>query len=628
MLGKLNGNWQTGRCSSRLVGAVPNGELDKLRLDGRDGAATAQSVMRDPRSHFVGDDRSFNSIVRAAVGWVGVTMQPTDDFASLANKLGVARSLLIQSDRVAAMTGVEVIDMIDIALMLYRIGQDKRYSQIVQFLRIDDGATTDVVFTTVIKGAANSIKGYVYDSGATLHVTPSAIPGSVGGVGIEVTTADGSTQRGDRVGAIGTLSGIHIVPDFERELLSAGKLIDATAGGAHVITSGGVYEIAPGEMDQISAVLARAPIATRSDDTGGLYICNKKAFGMSVSTPENPATVFHEAAGHVSRDYMPWLLKNPSQVDGKLPYTQKDVVEMLPCFGCSAGMFKRGSFTGSWDSINSSSDAICFTDTFGPTKTAAIGGYHHAQLFVTRRSRTSGVVLMKRAADAPNAVAKFFETSGMKYRSIPTVMYMDNASENIGPAMRTVLSDAGCRAEYCAPHGGDNNIAEVYIGIVTRGARALLAQAGLDTKFWGLAWLHFNHLRNMLPCKYNYKRMSSFQIEFGKPPDVTKLIPFGAIGLVQLPHDSRQHAREEKMASAVRKCVFVGYSDQHHGAFKCYFPDNNRVLIRRDVRWQSNAKPMRGPGDAAFRDFREHVELAVGSGELPSSEFAAAEGSF
>ena len=78
-----------------LVNAVPNGELDKLRLDGRDGAATAQSVMRDLRSHFVGDDRSFNCIVRAVVGWVGVTMQPTDDLASLANKLGVARSLLI-----------------------------------------------------------------------------------------------------------------------------------------------------------------------------------------------------------------------------------------------------------------------------------------------------------------------------------------------------------------------------------------------------------------------------------------------------------------------------------------------------------------------------------------------------
>ena len=124
-----------------LVNAVPNGELDKLRLDGRDGAATAQSVMRDLRSHFVGDDRSFNSIVRAVVGWVGVTMQPTDDFASLANKLGVARSLLIQSDRVAAMTGVEVIDMMDIALMLYRIGQDKRYSQIVQFLRMESDIT-------------------------------------------------------------------------------------------------------------------------------------------------------------------------------------------------------------------------------------------------------------------------------------------------------------------------------------------------------------------------------------------------------------------------------------------------------------------------------------------------------
>ena len=210
--------------------------------------------------------------------------------------------------------------------------------------------------------------------------------------------------------------------------------------------------------------------------------------------------------------------------------------------------------------INSSSDAICFTDTIGPTKTAAIGGYHHAQLFVTRRSRTSGVgvVLMLRAADAQAAVAKFFETSGMKYRSIPTVMYMDNASENIGPAMRSVLSDAGCRAGYCAPHGGDSNVAEVHIGIVTRGARALLAQAGLDTKFWGLAWLHFNHLRNMLSCKYNHSRMSSYHTDFGKPPDATKLIPFGAISLVQLPHDSRQRAREGKMSFGGSQMRFRG----------------------------------------------------------------------
>ena len=139
-----------------------------------------------------------------------------------------------------------------------------------------------MAFTTVIKGTANTVDGYIYDSGSTCHVTPNSIPGSIGGIGIEVTTADGSTQRGDRVGAIGTLSGIHIVPEFERDLLSAGMLIDNTAGGAHVITSGGVYEITPGEMDQISAVLARDPIATRSHETGGLYICNKNAFGMAV----------------------------------------------------------------------------------------------------------------------------------------------------------------------------------------------------------------------------------------------------------------------------------------------------------------------------------------------------------
>ena len=150
----------------------------------------------------------------------------------------------------------------------------------------------------------------------------------------------------------------------------------------------------------------------------------------------------------MSKDYTLWLLRNSSQVDDKLTYTQQDVVSMPPCHWCSAGMFKRDSFTGTWDNAHSSSDAICFTVTSGPTVTTAIGGCHHAQLFVTRRSRTSGVVLMLRASDAPAAVTKFFESSSSRYHSVPTVMYMDNAPENIGPAMCAALSAAGCRAEY------------------------------------------------------------------------------------------------------------------------------------------------------------------------------------
>ena len=97
-------------------------------------------------------------------------------------------------------------------------------------------------------------------------------------------------QRGDRAGAIGALSGIRIVADFERELLSAGKLIDATAGGAHVI-SGGVYEVATWrKMDRISAVLARAR------RRGGLL--NKKACAVS---PENPATMSREYGTEISQ---------------------------------------------------------------------------------------------------------------------------------------------------------------------------------------------------------------------------------------------------------------------------------------------------------------------------------------
>ena len=196
---------------------------------------------------------------------------------------------------------------------------------------------------------------------------------------------------------------------------------------------------------------------------------------------------------------------------------------------------------------------------------------------------------------------------------------MDNAPENRSKDMMAVLTEFGCDPQYCPPHKGDSNLAEVYIRLVTRVARAMLAQAGMGLKFWGCAVQHANWLRNRTPCGYNYRSMSPMQAETGVAPDMSRIIPFGAMGNVHLPHDSRERAREEKMASATRICLFVGYSLEHRNCYKCFVPDNNTVLFRTDVRFQTVAEPQRGPSDGVFRLFRESVERCVGNGSLSSA---------
>ena len=66
----------------------------------------------------------------------------------------------------------------------------------------------------------------------------------------------------------------------------------------------------------------------------------------------------------------------------------------------------------------------------------------------------------------------------------PSVIFLDGAPENMGVDMKGMLRQFGCRPAYSAPHLGDNNIAERFIGIITAGAKALLIHSGLGLKFW------------------------------------------------------------------------------------------------------------------------------------------------
>ena len=79
------------------------------------------------------------------------------------------------------------------------------------------------------------------------------------------------------------------------------------------------------------------------------------------------------------------------------------------------------------DSVMTSSLLICFTDSWGPAKTAAIGGYRYVRIFVARRSKFTFTYLMKLEKDLVQATVKFLMDYQSQFNTLPNVLFMDGA---------------------------------------------------------------------------------------------------------------------------------------------------------------------------------------------------------
>ena len=332
---------------------------------------------------------------------------------------------------------------------------------------------------------------------------------------------------------------------------------------------------------------------------------------------ENPAVLFHEATGHPSKELMKWMCDHPEVSAVEISFTKEDVEAMGPCYGCMMGAMKRAMFNGSWSTVESMSNAIVFTDSWGPAKTAANGGYRFTRIFVTRRSRFTFSYLMRLEKDLIKATEKFLVNYQSEFNTLPHVMFMDNAPGHLSEKMAIALSEKGVRAEYTAPYTGDNNVAEVYLRITMAMARTMLHHAGMPLRFWGDAVLMATHIRNRLPTKGNavMDRMSAYQMETGKAPDLSKMVPFGTTGFA---HQIYGKQRKDKMEPTAVKVKVIGYAGKNQ--LRVHDEATGKTFVTRNVKLVPPGSVVRRGGDGAFQDFRKEVEDAKKDGQLKSTE--------
>jgi hypothetical protein len=312
------------------------------------------------------------------------------------------------------------------------------------------------------------------------------------------------------------------------------------------------------------------------------------------------------------------------------PYTTEQVRKMPTCPQCVVGDMKRLPFKGSTMTPNSrdGDEIVVFMDVCGPLPAECRtrhNKFKYFAVFLSRRSRRSWVIFMKSKENFNEVCKQFLEDYHAEFRQYPSMMHFDNDSINVSKVNTSELAARGCRWRTTVPGGEEANAAENLIQQIERGARKLLAQAGLDLSFFCDAVCCFNYLRNRAPKSKNYKNRSPYHIEVGVPPTTAHYMPFGVIMWEHLPYDSRQKLRKNKMMAAAQPVMMVGYAGHRGGdqAYRVYDFKKNRVFVRKHLRpWRDTTAAPIQIGDAAFRQYVKERDVFPRS-KIPQGAFGA-----
>ena len=116
-----------------------------------------------------------------------------------------------------------------------------------------------------------------------------------------------------------------------------------------------------------------------------------------------------------------------------------------------------------------------------------------------------------------------------------------------------------------------------------------------------------------MPTKGNPNRLSAYQMETGKAPDLSKLVPFGTVGYA---HQLYPQQRKDKMKGTAKKVRVVGYAGKN--LLRVYSEKDRKTFVTRNVKLVAPGAVARRLSDGAFQDFRMEVEKAKKEGRLDS----------
>src|SRR5438270_6556877 len=445
---------------------------------------------------------------------------------------------------------------------------------LTQTLGISAGSsTTDA---TALFAASGSASPWIFDSGATHHMTPDhsvisqpatpAAPSYIytaNGSRLPVSHTGNITPQSDPSGKL-TLPMVLCVPNLSMRLISVSQLTDLNC-----YVNFGPFSCTVQDHS------GRKIEAGRKEH--GLYVLEYLHLPLSAFPAISlsaTSELWHHRLGHLSDARLRTL--STSGVLGNI-----SSISSNKCETCRFAKQIATSFSSS-DHISNACFDLVHSDVWGPSPVSSISGYAYYICFIDDFSRYTWVYLMRHRSEVLQIYTDFTNMIFTQFQRRIKIFRSDGAKEFLSSSMQNLLKSHGTLHQQSCPHTHQQNgTAERKHRHLLDVTRALLLSANVPKTFWAEAVLTATLLINVTPSSA-IGNVTSYSRMHTSPFDYSLLRTFGCTCFVLLPIHEK-----DKLSAKTSRCVFVGYSSAHKG-YRCYDPVTRRLRIAKHVSFFEN----------------------------------------
>jgi hypothetical protein len=401
-----------------------------------------------------------------------------------------------------------------------------------------------------------------------------------------------------------TLNGVLFIPTYPQNMFSVNKAIEK---GSSVLFNPDHAQLVAGDGTTFSIRKER-----------GLFWLDTGHQEDSVNLVRDLSD-WHSTFGHCNHSD---ILRLQNLVDG-LQIGSKEKVDCTTCIlGKQTNVISREPSKRASAPLEMVSSDVC-----GPVKPASPDGFEYAISFIDNYSGFIFVYFLRKKSDATRALLKFIADVAPvgKVRALLNLapesevakLRSDGGGEYMGKEFKDALVANQIRHEQSSPYSpSQNGVAERGWRTLFEMGRCMLIEAELPRAMWPYAIMAAAYIRNR--CYQQRIKQTAYFALTGNKPDVSNMHPFGSRCYVyEVNHKSKLDDRS-------KQGVFVGY-DRESPAYLVYFPEEEKVMKRRCVKFVREAPSCPTPGWVEDDDFlpgselvpRSEREVRVGFQDVP-----------
>ncbi|KMQ83988.1 retrovirus-related pol polyprotein from transposon tnt 1-94, partial [Lasius niger] len=349
------------------------------------------------------------------------------------------------------------------------------------------------------------------------------------------------------------------VPGLSANLLSVSKI--AKQGNKIIFDSDGCKI-----LDKNSEILATG---TLQKDTYRLVKPKEHAHALH-STQSIDARIWHRRLGHMNPEYMVQL-RDHSATGNNFKGSKQQV-----CVACAKGKQAKQKFDKQGKRAEGLLDLI-HSDLCGPMENKSIGGTRYMLTFIDDHSRKVFVYFLVSKDEVPNRFEEFKTYIERQMNRPIKCLRTDNGTEYVNQRMEQILRKNGIRHQTSIPYNPQQNgTAERMNRTLVEKAKCMLADAGLEKKFWAEAIATAAYIIDRAPNKI-LNNCTPEEIWTGRKPNLSHLRIFGCKAFSLIPTQQRK-----KWDVKTKECILLGYCQDSKG-YRLWDSQTQKVIRSRDV---------------------------------------------